>query len=274
MANWTDYRRLLRMEQWPKNLFVLIPFFFFESARSGVDLALALVGFCLISSVTYIINDWVDRAEDRLHPTKKERPLASGRITGRRAEAVSVLLLMGVGLIAWHLGVFYALVVGTYFVATNLYSFGLKHLPFLDIVMIAANFELRMLGGMTQMPAAHEWGPFLFVFMLMFMFLSHKRRADIRLLGREKAVAHKPVLKYYRRPVVYGLRGLSYIGMGLALVWMELPWLTIAALLFALLVTSYEFVNQPVLVLKPHRLVMRPRWIAAVLLLVATLLFT
>jgi len=234
---------------------------------------LAIFGFCCVSSMTYIINDWVDRVEDRHHPTKKDRPLASGRISGKQAELVGVLLLIILIVIVSVLGWFYLWPVLIYFMATNAYSFGLKRIPFLDIMMIAGNFIMRMLGGMTNWPGLHEWGPFIFVFMLMLMFLSHKRRSDIKLLGKRKAYAHKAVLKYYRRPVVYVLRGFSYLGIAWGMYLMELHWSSIVALMLVILMTSYEFVQEAKLVMKPHHLLMRPRWSLSVFVAVAILLF-
>lgn len=264
MTSLNDYRRLLRVEQWYKNLVLLVPFFFLESARGGWEMVAAIFGFCCVSSITYMINDWVDRRSDRLHPTKKFRPLASGAVTGKQAEVVSGLLALIVFVIGWHLGSFYWWPIVLYFVATNLYSFGLKKIPFLDIIMIAGNFLLRMLGGMSAWPRLEEWLIFIFVFVLMLMFLSHKRRSDIKLLGKEKAIAHKPVLKYYRRPVVYALRGVTYVLLA-GLLWkMGVLLLNVGAVLLMLFVTSVEFVKDPALVLKPHRLVMRPQWILAV----------
>jgi decaprenyl-phosphate phosphoribosyltransferase len=264
MASLNDYRRLLRVEQWYKNLILLLPFIFVESARGGWGLLAAILGFCCVSSITYMINDWVDRRVDRLHPTKKFRPLASGAISGRQAEIVSFVLALIILVIGWQLGSFYWWPIGIYFVATNLYSFGLKKVPFLDIAMIAGNFVLRMLGGMSTWPQLEEWGLFVFVFTLMLMFLSHKRRSDIKLLGKKKAIKHKPVLLYYRRPVVYILRGMTYLVL-LFLLWeMGVIILNLVAVFLILLVTSNEFVKEPKLVLKPHHLVMRPQWILAV----------
>jgi len=272
MARISDYSQLMRTGQWYKNLILLVPFFLIDGAREGWPIVAAIFGFCCISSVTYIINDWLDRKKDRLHPTKKERPLAAGRISGAQAEFVAGILLLITVCIGWQLGAFYLWVTGIYFLSTNLYSFGLKRIPFVDISLIAGNFMLRMLGGMIALPLLFDMKPFVLVALLMFIFLSHKRRSDMKLMGKSKAVAHKAVLKYYRRPVVYALRGIAYLGILWMLWGMGLVWWDIAALLSILLKTSHEFVNDAKIVMKPHHLMMQPHWILTVVVALAVLL--
>lgn len=272
MSRLKDYLRLLRVEQWYKNLVLLLPLLFVTQVREPLELLLALLGFCFISSVTYIINDWWDRAEDRLHPTKKERPIASGRITGRQAEVAAFILLLLVGGIGYFLGDFYLLAVGVYFVATSLYCVGLKQVPILDVSMIAGNFILRMLGGMEHWPQPKEWPIFLFVFSAMILFLTHKRRSDIKILGIEKAVAHKPVLKYYSRPLAYAMRSLAYLGAAYALLHLPFSWVDRAGPLLIMMVTSAVFVQKPFCVLKPQLLLKEPGWLFVTLLSVALML--
>src|SRR3989338_1426350 len=116
-----SYVQLIRIEQWAKNGLIFLPLLFSapEDVYAWPLLVLGFFGFCSISSVTYIINDWVDRAADRLHPTKKNRPLASGRLTGRTALGVAVFLFLMAGLVAWRLGLFYGSLIGFYFLMTN-----------------------------------------------------------------------------------------------------------------------------------------------------------
>lgn len=272
MARISDYSQLIRFGQWYKNLILLVPFFLIDGAREGWSIVAAIFGFCCISSVTYIINDWTDRKKDRLHPTKKERPLAAGRISGAQAEFVAGILLLITIAIAWNLGAFYWWVTGIYFLLTNLYSFGLKRVPFLDIALIAANFMLRMLGGMTALPNLLDMEPFVLVFFLMMILLSHKRRSDVKLMGKAKAVAHKAVLKYYRRPVVYALRGISYLGIVWMLWGMNVMWWDFLAIFAMLFITSHEFVKEAKLAMKPHHLMMQPHWILTVVTALAVIL--
>ena len=133
------YTRLVRVGQWYKNLVIFLPWLFMDnkSIYPWSLWILAFFGFCAVSSLTYIINDWVDRKEDRIHPTKKDRPLASGKISGKKATIVAILLTLIVIAIGWQLGGFYSRTVATYFILTNAYSFELKQVPILDIAMIA-----------------------------------------------------------------------------------------------------------------------------------------
>jgi decaprenyl-phosphate phosphoribosyltransferase len=95
---WLAAVRLLRPEQWPKNLFVVTPLFFTPPALSVASVAAAAGGvlcFCLLASAIYIINDCLDREADRIHPTKAKRPLAAGTVSVPVALALLVLLLSG-----------------------------------------------------------------------------------------------------------------------------------------------------------------------------------
>jgi len=254
----TPYRRLLRAEQWYKNILIFLPLTFapLELQYSILQYALGFLGFCLISSVTYIINDWVDREKDRMHPTKKDRPLAAGTVTGMQACAVVGTLVLVEILINLQLGIFYSGVVWIYFVLTNCYSYGLKNIPIVDIILISLNFLLRTLAGVKNFPDSNTWPYFLMVFSVIVIFLSHKRRSDIKFLG-EKALAHKPVLQFYTPLRSYIIRLLGYAAFGIIsyLLWNAgtSPWFLIA-LLITMITTSIVFSREPLLVMKPHKL--------------------
>jgi decaprenyl-phosphate phosphoribosyltransferase len=262
--------RLLRIEQWYKNLLVFAPLLFAGEYQvyAWPQLIWVFFGFCFISSVTYIANDWLDRDKDRHHPTKKKRPLASGKVSGTQALLVSILLLVAVIAIVIHLGLFFAGVIGTYFVLTNLYSFGLKNVPLLDILMIAFNFLLRMLAGMTVLPNINTLPYFGALFSFVLIFTTHKRRSDIKLLGK-KAVSHKPVLKFYSKRNNYIFRAFGYLVLLVSFyqLWLEgMNLLNIAALLMLIIYTSFLFSEEPKLTMKPHYLVKNWVWDGLVLL--------
>jgi 4-hydroxybenzoate polyprenyltransferase len=142
--------RLMRVHQWIKNVFVLAPLFFTPEVLSVANIGYALIGFlcfCALSSAVYIINDYADRATDRLHPSKASRPLASGAISTRQAF-ILMAALMAVGLgVSYTLSVPFFLVLLAYFLLNLAYSFALKHVAILDVIVIALGFVLRVEGG-------------------------------------------------------------------------------------------------------------------------------
>jgi decaprenyl-phosphate phosphoribosyltransferase len=140
----------LRPAQWVKNLFVAAPLVF-SKHLFDTDYALralwAVAAFCALSGAVYLLNDLRDAPEDRMHPLKKHRPIAAGTLSESAAVA-SALVLAGAGLLGcvlldWRVGV----LGGTYLVKQVGYSFGLKRVAFLDVLLIAAGFLLRVSAG-------------------------------------------------------------------------------------------------------------------------------
>ena len=226
------------------------------------SLGLAFVGFSCISSITYIINDWMDREQDRLHPIKKHRPLAAGLISGRQAIGVSIVLAAVVAIATFFLGWFYGIIVLTYFVLTNLYSLGLKNLPILDILLIAINFALRMMAGMSSFPDASTLPYFGLLIGIIFIFLTHKRRSDIKML-KEHAIEHKLVLKFYTKRNNYLCRFLAYVLVFYCLYLLWQSGLAIhkaAGLYLQLFVTSFVFSRHPEYTSEPQYLFREVVW--------------
>ncbi len=187
----------LRPKQWTKNVFVFAAVVFAEQLgdpdallRSGIAFAL----FCILSSGVYLINDLADRERDREHPTKRHRPIASGRLEVRTAGVLSVVLLAA-GLVgSWLLSPAFAAVTGAY-VAINLgYSGGLKHLAMLDVVLVSAGFVLRAVGGgiAIDVPVS-AWLLVCTFFLALFLSIG-KRRRELTRLGDE-APRHREALR-------------------------------------------------------------------------------
>jgi 4-hydroxybenzoate polyprenyltransferase len=264
-----NFRKLLRIEQWYKNLIIFLPLLFASTTYTTTQYIVGFFGFCFVSSITYIINDWVDREKDALHPTKKFRPLTSGAISPKTATIVTAILALFVILSALYLGPFFGAVVGTYFVVTNAYSFGLKNIPLVDILIIAGNFVMRMMAGLEIFPTLDLLPYFGLLFGTIAIFLTHKRRSDIKLLG-DKAAKHKPVLKFYNKRNSYIFRQIGYVIILLAFYKLHtlnvLTEFQIAAALLLLLTTSVLFSRDPHLTIKPHYLLKNPLWIAALIL--------
>lgn len=188
-----------RPRQWAKNLLV-----FAAPAAAGTLLdpsvlqstVLAFVAFCLAASGTYYLNDAMDVAADRLHPRKRNRPVAAGDIPVRSAFAIAVLLLLaGTGLAAL-VGTRLTAAVAVYGLLTIAYSVRLKHLPIVDILVVAAGFVIRAAaGGFAADVPLSDW--FLIVASFGALFIvAGKRHAEVVTLGADSG-AHRPVLEAY-----------------------------------------------------------------------------
>lgn len=171
---------LMRPHQWLKNVFVFAGVVFSERWGNG-PLALtvlnAFAAFCCFSSLVYILNDWHDRAADARHPVKRKRPLASGAVSPAAALTLAaVLLATGLGLAA---GNFKLMVLLGLYLALNLaYSWGLKHLPVVDVTIIASGFMLRLLAGTLAVGIPpSRWMLLAGLFVALFLGFS-KRKAE------------------------------------------------------------------------------------------------
>ena len=140
----------MRPEQWLKNGFVLAPIVFsgliFDS-DAWLRILLAAAAFCAASSATYLINDVIDREADRAHPVKRQRPIAAGAVSPAAAGSAAAVLVSAAVAVAVGLGGWFPLVLIGYVVLVLLYSAVLKHAVFLDVLVVAAGFVLRVVGG-------------------------------------------------------------------------------------------------------------------------------
>lgn len=255
--------KLVRLEQWYKNIIIFAPLLFSADTYPLPTLMAAFFGFCFVSSMTYIFNDWMDREKDRLHPIKKERPLASGKVKGRQALMIAVSLGLFVLGISYFLGTFYGSILLAYFVITNLYSLGLKNIPLLDILIIGGNFALRMMAGLQSFPDMTTLPYFGLLMGAIVIFLTHKRSNDIKLLG-EKAIKHKPVLKYYTTRNNYVFRAVGYAVVILAffVLWQNgLPIYQVVGFIIQLLITSFIMSENPEYTSKPQWLFKSKLWV-------------
>lgn len=178
------YLKLLRPKDWAKNLFLFVPLFFageifhFDKVWS---VAWGFLAFCCIASSIYILNDFRDREEDKKHPVKRMRPLASGAIKPATAMIIFALLVItGMGLAYWIRDKF-LFVLSIYFVMNIAYSFGLKNVPILDIIIVAIGFVLRIkAGAVIAKVGLSEWLNIMVFLLALFMAIG-KRRDDVLL---------------------------------------------------------------------------------------------
>jgi len=189
----------LRPQQWVKNGFVFAALIFSESLTRWDrcwKVTLAAVVFCFASSAAYVLNDILDASEDRHHPTKRLRPIASRRISPALAGTVGVIL----GLIAlggaWELDARFLLVVSAYLALNILYSSFLKRIVLLDVFIVAAGFLFRVIGGgLVIRVAISPWLIVCTTLLALFIALS-KRRHELTLLGNH-ASEHRAILADY-----------------------------------------------------------------------------
>src|SRR5450755_3169629 len=182
------YIKLLRPKDWAKNLFLIVPSFFagqfFVPSRIPHILE-GFMAFCFFASSIYIINDYRDIEDDRKHPVKCRRPLASGKVKKPAAIVICIILLvMGIllGFAADHTMLF-LFILGLYFFINLFYSFGLKNIAILDILILSAGFVLRVKGGaVISKVDTSEWLIIMTFLLSLFMAIA-KRRDDLLLKG-------------------------------------------------------------------------------------------
>jgi decaprenyl-phosphate phosphoribosyltransferase len=185
----TKYIKLLRVEQWIKNLFVFVPLFF-SGNITNFDLLgksiFAFIVFSLTASSIYIINDYSDIESDRKHPEKRRRPLASGAVSKQTALIILVLLvaiviaLIFLGSHYFHHNFWkFATIIGFYFVMNLAYTYKLKHVAIIDISIISLGFVLRVLaGGYATGIFISQWA-ILLTFILALVLAIGKRRGEL-----------------------------------------------------------------------------------------------
>jgi 4-hydroxybenzoate polyprenyltransferase len=190
----------MRPKQWAKNIFIFAPLVFDQKLFHPTYLARTVAGFvllCLISGAVYLMNDLVDAEKDRQHPRKRNRPIASGRLSPRLALAAAVLIpLVGLPLGFLLDPLFGGILLG-YLALQVAYSFVLKNAVIIDALAVAAGFVLRVAAGIPLVEA-ERFSPWIYTCMgLLALFISFsKRRHELTLLG-ENANGHRESLGEY-----------------------------------------------------------------------------
>lgn len=183
-----SYITLLRPQQWIKNVFVLLPVFFGQQLTSWSALRGALlmvVAFCLASGGIYCLNDLCDADADRLHPQKRLRPIASGRVSRRSAIVLmgmcwALAMLVSFSIFHFSLSSF---LVPLYILLNILYSLWLKHIAGLDLLCISCGFVLRVLaGGAAAGIVVSGWLLTMTLLLTLFIALG-KRRDEMAVYG-------------------------------------------------------------------------------------------
>src|SRR5260370_15297580 len=188
----------LRPRQWVKNLFVFAGLVFGQRLFTpAVWPALgAFAIFCALSGAIYLVNDVADREKDRLHPKKRERPIAAGRLPVRVALGVAAALVAAGLVAAARLSAGFLLVAVAYVVLLTAYSAWLKHVVIVDVLTVALGFVLRALAGTLAIDVAiSRW--LLICTLLSALFLALGKRRNEYLTLEADAARHRPILAEY-----------------------------------------------------------------------------
>lgn len=191
----------IRMRQWTKNLVLFAGVIFAHEFLDRQELGRAVVGFlsfCLLASAIYILNDLIDLEMDRVHPKKRTRPLASGRITTSFAVVLMLLVLAGGAACAISLGRRFYPVAGGYLLLNVLYTLVLKRIVMVDVLAISIGFVLRAVGGVALLAESVDLSPWLLLctfFLALFLAVGKRRHERVLLQGQ--AEQHRKTLGEY-----------------------------------------------------------------------------
>lgn len=192
--------KTMRPKQWLKNVFIFAALTFDVKLFDFYYLARTIAGFvllCLVSGTVYIINDLADIENDRRHPRKRNRPIASGQLGASPAIVAAVLIPLVALPLGFLLNLAFGIILTAYLLLQIAYSFWLKNAVIIDVMLIAAGFLLRVAAG-VPLAEAERFSPWLYVCMTLLALLIGfgKRRHELVLL-KENANAHRQSLQEY-----------------------------------------------------------------------------
>jgi len=196
-----EYLKLFRVNQWVKNLLIFAPIFFafkFSDISAYINAFYAFIGFSFIASSIYIINDWKDIEVDKLHPSKKNRPLAAGTIRVRNAFiAFGLLILSGLSIYIFVLQNYYATGLLIFYFFLNIaYSLKLKQLSIIDITIVAIGFIIRLFIGSIITNMSLSYWIIILTFLLALLLVTGKRRHDVIIYEETSQKMRKSIAGY------------------------------------------------------------------------------
>ena len=221
-----SYLKLMRIKHYIKNLLVYAPLFFARSFLDGellFKVSLGFFSFCLVSSIVYIINDIHDVEKDREHPIKKNRPIASGKISKQQAWILAFLLfVISLGLnFIWINNPMALILLYGYLLLNLAYSFYLKRVPIVDVTVIVIGFILRIVyGGVLVSIQLSNW-LILTVIAISYYLALGKRRNELNRNGNQS----RDVLEHYNKEF---LDKMMYVMLSLFIVFYSLWTVSIA----------------------------------------------
>lgn len=203
----------LRPWEWTKNLVVFTGLVFAYQFRdpSAVGHALlAFAAFCGLSGMAYVINDLCDWQQDRQHPQKRLRPIASGELDGKAAAAGLAVVGAGVATTCIWLGREFAIWLAVYLLLNVAYSKWLKHVIFLDVVCVAIGFLVRVFAGCAAVGVTASGYAISCVFSLALLLGAGKRRGELLAHGEDSA-QHRSVFDHYTERILDGILAVAVV---------------------------------------------------------------
>lgn len=180
--NFKDYIKLLRLNQYVKNLIIFAPLFFglkLFQPELFLKTFFIFISFSFAASAVYILNDYFDREDDKLHPVKKDRLLASGKISKKEAFLMVLALLVASFLISIFVNINSFYFILGYVVLNVFYSLKLKHISIIDVFILAMGFVIRLLVGSEIAAVNLSMWIILMTFLLAIFLALAKRRDDV-----------------------------------------------------------------------------------------------
>ena len=203
----------MRPKQWTKNVLLFGGLVFSKNMLHPDLLIRSILGFlvfCVLSGFVYVVNDVTDVEKDKLHPKKKHRPLASGKLSPAFAVGWSSVMAALAVALSFGLSVHFGLVSLLYLLTMILYSFDLKNRVIIDIMTISAGFVIRALAGAMVIEVDFSsWLIACTIFLSLFLAIA-KRRHELVTLG-DNAIAHRFILKEYTPRLLDQMISLSLI---------------------------------------------------------------
>ena len=261
--NYKPYLRLIRPKHYLKNLLVFVPLVFSGYLFDGAYLLPAIysfLAFSAVASVVYVVNDLRDKELDKLHKTKKNRPIASGAVSTNSAVALITILVGLASLFQYLAGIslFAVLLLLLYLFLNIAYSFGLKNVPIIDVSILSLGFVIRVLyGGYSVGIDVSEW-LYLAILAFSFYLALGKRRNEIRTNGTKTRKVNKHYNQDFLDKNMYVCLGLTLTYYSLwavdplqkhKLMYVTIPVVIVIVMVYSLMNETRESEGDPVSVL-------------------------
>ena len=201
----------MRPKQWYKNFVIFIAIIFsfnFFNFELWFEVILSFIIFCMVSGVVYLINDIVDIEEDKLHPKKKSRPIASGKLK-KSSVIIAIILFLSLSIIlSLQISIVFLLTVLTFLFLNFTYTFYLKNFVLVDIIIISTGFVLRAAAGAIAIDVRISPWLIICVFLLALFLSLSKRRHELVLMGDESK-DHRAILEFYEKDMLDQMIGIA-----------------------------------------------------------------
>ncbi|QXM06748.1 decaprenyl-phosphate phosphoribosyltransferase [Crassaminicella indica] len=199
MESFVGLLKTMRPKQWTKNLILFAGILFSNNLFDFDLLRLSIAGFllfCIFSGNVYIVNDIVDKEKDQLHPKKRNRPIASGKVSVLKAIIFLFISMIFSFVVAYKINYLFFIIGLIYFILVTLYSFVLKHIVILDVMTISIGFVLRAVAGVVIIDVRISPWLLLCTFLLSLFLALHKRKSEMELIAKGNKKSRKILEEY------------------------------------------------------------------------------